>query len=339
MDLPLVSIVIPVFNAARTLPRCVRSLLGQTYSRIELIFVDDGSQDASATLCDTYARENERVRVVHQKNAGPSAARNAGLALANGKYLQFVDADDWVEPDMTACCVAAMEQSGCSFVLSPILCHGERETTVKDRMPHKIGVQPMETVLRCISEYPCDVYFGSPDNKLYLTETAQKYARFPEGSIAAEDYVFNLMYWQHSCKAYILEKAFYHYQMDTPHSLTKRAKPYDEDMRAKLAIYEELQKAFAVHGAVAQYKAQLNGAYLFFVWWALLACSSQELKQCWSAVQTLLRSERTQEAAACCVSALWKVRMFARVVRFRQFWVVRLAVRLKSLQHHAAQKG
>ena len=95
----LISIIVPVYNAEKYLPACVESLLSQTYGALEVILVNDGSKDGSAALCDTYAARDSRVRVIHQENQGVSTARNAGLDHAAGKYVAFVDADDYVKPD------------------------------------------------------------------------------------------------------------------------------------------------------------------------------------------------------------------------------------------------
>lgn len=95
----LISIIVPVYNAEKYLPSCVESLLGQTYRALEIILVNDGSRDSSAGLCDAYAARDFRVRVIHQENQGVSAARNAGIDRATGKYVAFVDADDYVKPD------------------------------------------------------------------------------------------------------------------------------------------------------------------------------------------------------------------------------------------------
>ena len=96
----LISVIVPVYNVEQYLPRCIDSILSQTYSNLEVILVDDGSADGSGNLCDVYARKDGRIKVVHQANAGVSAARNAGLAAATGDYIGFVDSDDWIEPDM-----------------------------------------------------------------------------------------------------------------------------------------------------------------------------------------------------------------------------------------------
>ena len=98
---PVVSIIIPVYNTAPYLDRCVQSACGQTCDRIEIILVDDGSTDASPVLCDAYARSDERIRVIHKENGGLSDARNAGLRAARGEYILYVDSDDYME--RTAC--------------------------------------------------------------------------------------------------------------------------------------------------------------------------------------------------------------------------------------------
>lgn len=96
----LLSIIVPVYKAEKHLDRCVESILSQTYGNIELVLVDDGSPDACPAMCDSWAKRDWRVRVIHKKNNGASSARNAGLDMASGEYIGFVDADDFVEPDM-----------------------------------------------------------------------------------------------------------------------------------------------------------------------------------------------------------------------------------------------
>ena len=97
--LPLISIIVPVYQVKDYISECVESLLAQTYTNLEILLVDDGSTDGSGEICDRYAERESRVRVVHQENQGPSAARNAGLDSAKGEYVAFVDSDDVVLPD------------------------------------------------------------------------------------------------------------------------------------------------------------------------------------------------------------------------------------------------
>ena len=112
----MVSIIVPVYNARRYLHRCVASILEQSLQDLQLILVDDGSADGSGTLCDEFAAKDSRVTVLHQKNAGVSAARNAGLAVAKGEFVGFVDADDAITPDAYEQAVNAIGAAPGDFV-------------------------------------------------------------------------------------------------------------------------------------------------------------------------------------------------------------------------------
>jgi len=95
----LISVIVPVYNVQQYLPKCVNSILTQTYANLEIILVEDGTKDDSGKICDEYAMKDSRVRVIHKPNGGLSSARNAGLDVAQGAYVAFVDSDDWLEPE------------------------------------------------------------------------------------------------------------------------------------------------------------------------------------------------------------------------------------------------
>lgn len=92
-----ISVIVPVYNVEKYLSKCVESILNQTYKDIELILVDDGSLDNSGNICDNYAKNDNRIKVIHKENGGLSSARNAGLDIASGEYISFVDSDDWID--------------------------------------------------------------------------------------------------------------------------------------------------------------------------------------------------------------------------------------------------
>ncbi len=100
MELPLISVIVPVYNVEKYLDQCLRSITEQTYRNLEILLVDDGSPDTSGAICDAWAAKDERIRVIHQKNGGLSAARNAGLAAARGEWIGFVDSDDYISTEM-----------------------------------------------------------------------------------------------------------------------------------------------------------------------------------------------------------------------------------------------
>ncbi len=119
---PLISVIVPVYNSAKYLTQCIESILAQTYTNLQIILVDDGSADHSGQICDDYATKDCRIKVIHQANKGVSAARNAGLRAAQGEYIGFVDADDYLAPDMYEKLMSCIRQynaliAGCNFYL------------------------------------------------------------------------------------------------------------------------------------------------------------------------------------------------------------------------------
>ena len=114
----LISVIVAAYNIGEYLPRCLDSLLAQSYGKLEIIVVDDGSGDDTGAVCDRYAGEHERIKVIHQqRNEGPSGARNKGLAIAKGDYIGYVDGDDWVEPEMYAAMLRACEEQECDIAV------------------------------------------------------------------------------------------------------------------------------------------------------------------------------------------------------------------------------
>lgn len=118
---PNISIIVPIYNVESYLRRCVDSLLQQTYTDFELILVNDGSLDNCGTICDTYAAADHRVRVIHKPNGGLSDARNAGLQVAQGEYIAFVDSDDWVARDYLSRLLSALLETGADICECDVL--------------------------------------------------------------------------------------------------------------------------------------------------------------------------------------------------------------------------
>ncbi len=111
-----ISIIVPIYNVEKELPRCVESLIGQTHKNLEIILVDDGSPDNCPAMCDEYAKKDSRIRVIHKENGGLSDARNAGILAATGKWLLYVDSDDYIEADSCEKLLSVAEREDVDFV-------------------------------------------------------------------------------------------------------------------------------------------------------------------------------------------------------------------------------
>lgn len=146
--MPVVSVIVPVYNAELHLQRCVDSLRNQTYGDLEIILVDDGSKDRSGCLCDKFAALDSRIRVLHRENAGVSTARNSGMAVASGKYLSFVDSDDYLSPDSYELLVKAATEADAELVYSDYAeCYDGRVICHKSYPLGEIRRQTVENML------------------------------------------------------------------------------------------------------------------------------------------------------------------------------------------------
>ena len=161
-----ISIVVPVYNAKDYVGKCVSSILAQTYPHFQLILVDDGSTDGSAAICDAFAAKDPRVQVVHQTNQGVSAARNVGIAMAQGAYLTFVDADDTLAPEALETALKTMEQNDADMVT-----YGWcviRENAMAENICSEQGVATdIDGVIRALLTNYADYGGGYPWNKLW----------------------------------------------------------------------------------------------------------------------------------------------------------------------------
>lgn len=131
-----ISIIIPVYNTEKYLARCVESVLVQTYTDLDIILVDDGSTDSSGRICDEYALYDSRIRVLHKENGGLSSARNAGLEAATGKYVGFVDSDDYISPDFYELLITALGDKMTAIANAGYVRVDEKGNTRPSCVPH-----------------------------------------------------------------------------------------------------------------------------------------------------------------------------------------------------------
>ncbi len=234
----LISVIVPIYNVESYLNRCVESLVKQTYQNIEIILVDDGSTDNSGILCEKWASKDERIQVIHTENRGLSAARNAGINSAKGKYLYFIDSDDWVEYDILEVLSENMKTyrvdlSSCGIKED----YGEQELKVeKDRKWIEVTQKQM------FHEILCNRYvYGYVWNKLFKTELVEN-LRFDEELFSQEDMDFTMRYLERCKNSVYTESEYYHYRQRTT-SMTSEV-GYSP---RKLSIAEVYKRAISVY--------------------------------------------------------------------------------------------
>ena len=215
----LISVIIPVYKVEKYLCRCVDSVLEQTYTNMEIILVDDGSPDNCPVMCDEYARQDSRVKVIHQENAGLSGARNAGIDMAQGQWLAFVDSDDYLTADFLERLYQACVDTGSSLSV----CRWEyvRGETIPE---HGTGETRVYTGREMLANLyvPDGAYFVVAWNKLYRKELFED-IRYPLG-IIHEDEATTYRIYDKVKKAAYVDRSLYGYFV-TPVSITRGFNP------------------------------------------------------------------------------------------------------------------
>lgn len=240
---PTVSIIVPVYNAERTLRRCIESILNQEYSDFELLLVNDGSTDHSGDVCEEYAARDSRVQVFHKENTGVSATRNLALDRAAGTYLQFLDSDDWITPDATKSLVRAMENGPCDMVVSDFY------RVVGERLSQKghinqDGLLTREEYAACMMENPADFYYGVLWNKLYRRSIVEAHHLRMNTEITwCEDFMFNLEYirWAEVFRA--IQIPIYYY-VKTKGSLASQSLSISQAVRMKRLVFSDYHRFY-----------------------------------------------------------------------------------------------
>ena len=180
-----ISVIVPVYNAEKYLDRCIGSILAQTFRDFELILVEDGSPDRCAQMCDEWAKKDERIKVIHQSNSGPSTARNVGIAASQGEYLTFVDSDDRISPFMLEKLLRAAKKTGADIVT----CAMVRDNGKALKMPigkDKLTVYSRDSFMDIMLKINGNRNVHYVCAKLYKRSVTDSHL-FPQGFMLGED--------------------------------------------------------------------------------------------------------------------------------------------------------
>lgn len=214
MNLPKISIIVPVYKAEPYLHRCICSILNQTFTDFELLLIDDGSPDRSGEICDEYAKKNLRVRVFHKENGGVSSARQKGQDEACGEYTIHVDPDDWVEPTMLEELYRNAKDNNADMVICDYYADEDVQQKYIKQEPTKLD---SKIVLRELFQQ----LHGSCCNKLIKRSCYSGKANFPKNINCCEDLIWCIQVLKTNPTISYINKAFYHYIITTTDSQSK----------------------------------------------------------------------------------------------------------------------
>lgn len=242
----LVSIIVPIYNVEKYLDKCINSIIAQTYNKLEIILVDDGSPDKCAKICDEYAEKESRIVVIHKENGGLSSARNAGLKIAKGDYISFVDSDDYIYKGMVEHMLQASVQNAADIVIC------DYKTVYEDEKVNYENLEQCNTgKITDIGQNEAQVAYFNDDkkrkslvvvwNKLYERRLFEN-IRFPEGRIHEDEAVtYRLLY---KAKKIMYIKNGYYFYLERKGSIMastfnkKRFQLFDAYIE-RLKFYEE----------------------------------------------------------------------------------------------------
>ena len=266
-----ISVIVPVYNCEKYLPALIDSVLKQTYRNLEIILIDDGSEDESGTVCDTYARLDSRIRVIHQENGGVSHARNRGLEVVTGEYISFIDSDDTLEPNMYELLAKTIQVYGADIAHCGYKHIVGAEIRVVNDTKRVIPQNRSEAVECLISGH----LFGSGLwNKLFRSELIRD-IRFHEDLKINEDTLFNFQAFCKAQKTVFVDYALYNYIARFGSSAvfsTPNEKKIKDGCVVSQYIYEKLAGTELNDIATERYIRSLSQYYKY--------CANYDPEQC-----------------------------------------------------------
>lgn len=245
----LISVIVPIFNSENYLNQCLDSIVRQTYKNIQIVLVDDGSDDTSGKICDFYAENDDRVVVIHKKNEGLVIARKTGLGIASGNYIMFVDADDWVDEDICPFLLEKMEDNNAALAVSAILRqYGERSVLNANIVDE--GFYDKAMLVKEV--YPLMLwdghFFGMGIRPNLVGKIFKRnlldciFSQAPDDVTNGEDAMITYPYLLNCSGAYFTNKAFYHYRQ-YPESMSQKAYN-DVELQQLKHLHTFLQEQF-----------------------------------------------------------------------------------------------
>ncbi len=255
--MPLVTLIIPVYNAEKYLSRCLDSVMRQEFTDMEVLLLNDGSRDGSLKICREYEEKDLRFRVIDKENTGVSDTRNVGIRLAEGKYLQFADSDDWLADDAVESMVRAAERENCDFLIADFY-RVNKDRYVEKKHIRRTDVMKREEFAMEMAKKPADYYYGVMWNKLYRRELVRRHGLFCDTSMNwCEDFLFNLGCIRYADRFLALQKPVYYYMKRKGSLVSKEAVSADA-VRVRFELLEKYRALYQSMGLYEEHKLKIN---------------------------------------------------------------------------------
>lgn len=230
----LISVIVPIYNVEKYLPKCVESIIAQKYTNLEILLVDDGSPDNSGVIADEYAKKDDRIHVIHKKNGGLSDARNAGIDVALGDYLVFVDSDDYIHPEMISRMMDVIKNTSSDMAVCAVKSVKEDEEISEESKNDEVTViDDMDKRTEYFFEKHC-VEFNVAWNKLYPARFFRE-VRYPFGKIHEDEFTTWKILEMAERVVYIGEPLYYYVQRGT----SIMGEKFNEKRFMRLEAYDE----------------------------------------------------------------------------------------------------
>lgn len=294
----LISVIVPIYNVEKQLKRCINSIINQTYKNIQILLIDDGSKDSSGKICDDFSKYDTRIVVLHQDNVGVSAARNKGIELAKGRYICFIDSDDYIEKNY----IEELYQLMRDEKIDLGICDLNYKYTNKEDCWSAVGEKTInlknvseEIFLELNEKY---LLYG-PYNKIFKSSIIKKQKiKFIKEMSYGEDLIFNLSYLQYVKIIKTTNQTRYNYIADIDNSLANKYRA-DRFKTGKI-IFEELYKFFEINGMLSEKsKKYLYGRIFDDAYNNICECvKNQSCKESLKEIKKILFDQKIKESYA-----------------------------------------
>lgn len=317
---PIISIIVPFYNAEKYLDRCIRSILSQTYKDYEIVLVNDGSSDGSLRICQEYANENNNISLVSQDNSGVSAARNRGLSVAKGEYVIFVDSDDYMLPQMCEIMVDAIEEKEADLVVC-----GTTETWGGVWAPTRdIDYSSLASFKSDFIEHLTSELLSPPWNKIYRRELIKDV--FETSSSFGEDLMFNVNYLKNCQRISFIKSAPFYHEKANEGSLVNRVYP------SRLMEIEKVHSA--VLGFYDTENPEIHQKYirdLLVYVRAIIKNEKYTREELHACLNEWIKTSYLNDLNIKQLSVNWKNQLLLRCLKRRMWNVAEVIVKFKSL--------